>query len=474
MHTDVDVLIIGGGIAGLSCSWELKKKGIDHLLIEASPRLGGRIRSEQCGPYLIEHGPHTFLGRAENLFALAEELSLSDELIASHPAAFNRYLVKDAQAHRVPSSVSSFIKTPLLSWPAKLRLLYEPWAVGKMSENDSVLDFFQRRLGAEAGTLFAHAFVAGVYAGRPDCLSASAALPMLWSFERNHKSLIKGALKAKKQAQLKKASNQDQQVIRRKGLFSFRDGLETLCQGLARATKEHHETLRPARSIQRWSEKRGFVVETDKNLIRAKQLVIATPPHPAGNLCQSFSSPIKELLHQIPMASVAGVYLGYSCRQITIPDAFGCLAPQDPAVNSLGILLPSRIFPCRSLTRQNSENAHSSAKGDLITAYLGGMVKPELFYQKSDDDLKAALQEDLANLFHVTDEPDWYRIERWKDAIPQFDLHHPMRVKKLLEHLKNEPTLHLAGNYLNGVGIPDASVSGQRAAEIVTCALGAQ
>lgn len=460
MQTKVEVLIVGGGIAGLSCAYELKKHGVDALLIEAKNRLGGRIRSERCGRFLIEHGPHTFLSKADALFTLSNELGLNEKLLCSYPSAANRYLALHKKAHKVPANLRSFIQTPLLSVAAKIRLLFEPWAQKNSSADISVLDFFRRRLGDEAGSLFAHAFVAGVYAGRPDCLSAAAALPMLWSFEKEAGSILKGMIKAKRKAQKNLITNRT--IAPKKGLYSFENGLETLCRALTDAIKGHYETCNAALNIRMCNQNEGYIVESNTGMIYAKKLVLAVPPHLAGSLSQDIAPKISKLLQQIPLASVAGVYLGYDDRQKGIPDAFGCLAPLEPTVNSLGILFPSRIFPYRS---HNVESGHKHAqKGDLVTAYLGGTVNPEILTEKSDEKLKKALQDDLALLFGVNDQPSWYRVERWSKAIPQFDMNHTKRVRIIKDGLSKQPTLKLVGNYLDGVGIPEASISGKKAA----------
>ena len=53
-----DVVIVGGGIAGLSAAWRLRHR--DVLLLEAGDRLGGRMRSDPCGDYWLNYGAHLF------------------------------------------------------------------------------------------------------------------------------------------------------------------------------------------------------------------------------------------------------------------------------------------------------------------------------------------------------------------------------------------------------------------------------
>lgn len=57
----VDVIVVGGGIAGLAAAWHLREH--DVRVLEASDRLGGRIRSEPRGEVWLNFGAHVFAGR---------------------------------------------------------------------------------------------------------------------------------------------------------------------------------------------------------------------------------------------------------------------------------------------------------------------------------------------------------------------------------------------------------------------------
>lgn len=69
-----DAIIVGGGIAGLSAAWRLRHR--DVLLLEAGDRLGGRMRSEPCGDYWLNHGAHLFPGPGSLVDAMATECGL--------------------------------------------------------------------------------------------------------------------------------------------------------------------------------------------------------------------------------------------------------------------------------------------------------------------------------------------------------------------------------------------------------------
>jgi oxygen-dependent protoporphyrinogen oxidase len=69
-----DVVVIGGGIAGLSAAWRLRHR--DVLLLEAGDRLGGRIRSDAHGDHWLNYGAHLFPGPGSLVDAMARDCGL--------------------------------------------------------------------------------------------------------------------------------------------------------------------------------------------------------------------------------------------------------------------------------------------------------------------------------------------------------------------------------------------------------------
>ncbi|MBT3569721.1 MAG: protoporphyrinogen oxidase, partial [Opitutae bacterium] len=171
-------IIVGAGLCGLVAARTCRDEGREVLILEAGGYPGGVIRSERRGGYLIEHGPNTLALRAGHATDYLEQMGLLGDAIDANPEANKRFLVREGRLVAVPASASSFLNSPLFSIVGKLRLLLEPLLPrGDARENESVADFFKRRLGKEVRDYAANPFIAGVYAARPETLVLRHAFP---------------------------------------------------------------------------------------------------------------------------------------------------------------------------------------------------------------------------------------------------------------------------------------------------------
>jgi oxygen-dependent protoporphyrinogen oxidase len=78
----VTVLIVGGGLAGLVAARELTKAGVQVLVIEAGPRIGGQIWTERSNGFLVEHGAEGFSPARPSTRALCDELGLTGRMVS--------------------------------------------------------------------------------------------------------------------------------------------------------------------------------------------------------------------------------------------------------------------------------------------------------------------------------------------------------------------------------------------------------
>ncbi|MGI9252421.1 MAG: protoporphyrinogen/coproporphyrinogen oxidase, partial [Thermomicrobiales bacterium] len=113
--TSSRVVIIGGGIAGLSAAHRLLSRmpGTQVVMIEGEGRLGGKIATERTGGFLIESGPDSFLAAKPRGVGLCEEIGLGGELQAITPRAHRAYVLRGKQLHELPEGLTGLVPTKL-------------------------------------------------------------------------------------------------------------------------------------------------------------------------------------------------------------------------------------------------------------------------------------------------------------------------------------------------------------------------
>jgi oxygen-dependent protoporphyrinogen oxidase len=426
----LDVVVVGAGISGLTAAFRLARGGLRVAVLEASERAGGSIETFADGAWRFEMGPNTVVESDESVGRLIRDAGLEGEKIVASPSAKRRYLYKGSQLVPLPGGPGGLLKTPLFSAGAKLKLLREPW-IGRPPEGveESIAQFVRRRLGTAFLDYAVGPFISGVYAGDPERLSARWAVPKIHALEREHDSLIRGAL------------------ARRKGpapggaMISFREGLEELPRRLAREIGDVRTGVAARRILK---IENGFRVETSAGPIEAAQVVLAVPADAAARLLEEATSGASLPLAEIPYAAVAAVSLGWRREDVGHPlDGFGFLAPRKEGLRLLGCLFPSQIFPGRA------PEGHVA-----LAAFGGGRTDPELAGW-DEGRIAATMIGELRGPLRLRGEPAFRLVRRWPRAIPQYELGHGRFVERAREIERSLPGLRLAGNFLGGISVPD-------------------
>lgn len=436
----LDALIVGAGISGLTTAFRLARSGWRVAVVEAAGRVGGAIQTHTEGPWRFELGPNTVLENHETVGRLIHDAGLDGEKAVAAPSGKRRYLYKDGRLIPLPGGPPGFLATPLFSPGAKLRLLKEPW-IRRPPEGteESIAQFVRRRLGQEFLDYAVGPFVSGVYAGDPERLSVRWAVPRIWTLERDHGSLIRGAF------------------ARRKGpapggaMISFRDGLEALPKKLAQEIGDVRTGV-SAQKIVRVTG--GYRAETSAGPIEAKHIVLAVPADAAARLLDEITAGASRLFDQIPYAAVAVLALGWRREGVGHPLAgFGFLAPRKEGLRSLGCLFPSELFPNRA------PEDHVS-----LAAFAGGRTDPEIV-SWDEDRIATTLIDELRGPLSLRGDPAFHLVRRWPRAIPQYEVGHGRFVERAKEIEQALPGLYLGGNFLSGVSVPNCIQNGTELAE---------
>jgi oxygen-dependent protoporphyrinogen oxidase len=462
-----DAVVIGAGISGLVCAYRLKTLGLDVVLMERSHRAGGVIQSERIDGYLIERGPNSSQG-SEELMALIEELGVMSEVAEGDPKA-PAYVYFHGRLHPVPSSAGAFIKSNLLSLRGKLRILKEPLIpAGHSDEEESIASFARRRIGEEAAQRMVAPFVSGIYAGDAEKLSAQAAFPRLADLETGYGGLFRGMLaKAREARRAKKSASAmpDKATPARRRLISFQSGMEFLPNTLATRLGEDLITgIGDLRLRFADSQSKGFELEYERagiaQQITCERVIIAAPSRAAASIVAPLSDEMSRLLEEIYYPPLSIIYLSYDKSAIkTDLDGFGFLVPPSERMNILGCVWNSSLFKGRA----------PEGKA-LLTLFIGGARNPDAA-RLADAEMVSLAHSELQKILGISGEPQLIAITRRERAIPQYNIGHAARARRIEALLKNIPGLYIIGNYLHGVSTGDCVKEADRVAKEVAISM---
>jgi protoporphyrinogen/coproporphyrinogen III oxidase len=451
------VIVIGAGISGLTSAFRLRMSGVDVLLIESSDRAGGVIRSQFIDDYLIERGPNSSQG-TDAFIGLVEELGIDNLLVEGDPKA-PAYVYFNGSLHPVPRGPSGLIGTDLLTISAKLGLLAEPFRAKRQSDTEeSVASFVGRRLGKQVAERFVGPFTSGIYAGDPDRLSIQAAFPALSRLESDHGSLVRGAISQIRNARTaRKKSGGAPAKGRRRRLCSFVVGMESLPEALASCLAEDFQTNCKVMELSRLGDssianieaiqKRfavRFATRSGEERMTCEDLVIATPAFVASGLLSGLSDELAELLGQIEYPPLAVVSVAYDTKRIKVLlDGFGFLAAPGSGLSILGCVYNSSLF------KERAPNGKS-----LLTCFVGGARNAGVS-SLGDSEIGALVDSDLRRVLGITGDPKVVAITRYEHSIPQYNIGHAERVRRIDTLVSAVPGLRVIGNYLHGVSTGD-------------------
>ncbi len=446
------VAVIGGGISGLSAAFWLQQNAMDPIVLEQTGRAGGVIRSESAEGYMIDYAANCLLNFLPEVNILCDTVGVRDEKVYRSGFASKRYLLKDGHPARFPQGPLEFMRTDLWSMKGKARLLAEPFIPRVRSgSEETVSQFITRRLGLETLEQVIEPFIGGSYAGDPSQLCARSTFPILYEIERRYGSLTVGAL-------IKRLKGQQSNCPTH--LFSFRNGMETLPRAIRNFLEDRVVARTKVVEIEQRVDKTWDITAEYKGksaVYNADAVVIATRSMEAGKLLSSIDPLSSRMLERVEYAPLVVVYTGFKREAVGHPlDGIGCMVPSKEGLNILGTLWNTTIFGGRAPVGMVA-----------LTNYLGGRRRPDMV-DKTDEELLSITLADLEKILGIRRSPDFVRIIRYPDALPQYAVGH-QEILRTVEGLPDRiPGLFIAGSYLRGISVRDCISYGARLARRLT------
>jgi oxygen-dependent protoporphyrinogen oxidase len=471
------VVVVGGGIAGLTAALELAEGGASVTLVEASGRFGGKIATSRADGLIVEAGAESFLSSKPAGLALVERLGIADRLVNSKADDRRTFVWSHGRLRELPEGLVlgsparawSLLRSGLLSPAGAARLVGdvvvprrradENGAARPAAGEETVAEFFTRRLGPEAYARVVEPLLAGIHAGDATRLSLPATFPRFVEMERRHGGLVRATLAG----QLPKFPN----PLRRKGsaapapaasgtigpvpagrtpFVSFQTGMADLIEALEARLRSLGVDLRTGTAVTAVRPVDGGyeVVLADASALPAAAVILATPAFVTAPLLRPLCPSAAMLLEEIEHASTATVSLAYRVDDIgTAPAGYGFVVPRAEGRQLLAGTWGSEKWPGRAPAGQV-----------LVRGYVGGIGR-ESALDTDDDGLVRLVQTELSALAGIRGTPVHTEVHRYPAGMPQYTVGHLDRVARIRSALASCPGLAVTGAPYNGVGIPD-------------------
>lgn len=433
------VVVIGGGISGLATAAFLEE--VDVTVLESGEVAGGNVRTDIVDGRVLDRAANGWLDSEPAMSRLLVRLGLDAEITPASDRSATRWVYANGEMHAVPLSPLALIKSSLIPWYAKLRLLFEPLMPrGRKGADETVEAFVRRRLGPFFVDRLVAPMVAGIYAADPGHLSLAAAFPKMASMEAEYRSLFRAML-----------------AKRRGGAPAGH--LETLPRGAGQLTDALIERLgdklhceRPAEGLTKTKD--GWRVHTPTGDVDADAVVLAAPAPVCARLMRGLDPGVANAFDEIPYAPIAVVVTAWPAGAFDrSPEGFGVLVARGEDIGVLGMLFTNEAFP------------NQSPEGEFLTrTMVGGAANPAAASLPHQELLDLVFEAHERFLGSRRADPILTRAYHHPKGIPQYTIGHPARVATIANAQDRFGGLFFAGNHLSGIGVKDCAATGERIA----------
>ncbi|MEU8850157.1 protoporphyrinogen oxidase [Streptomyces sp. NPDC048564] len=448
------VVVIGGGIAGLAAAHRLLAAGRRVTVLEASDRVGGKLLPGTIAGARVDFGAESMLARRPEAVALAREVGLADRLQPPATATASIWTrgalrpMPKGHVMGVPGTAAAL--TGVLSDEGLARIGRDAdLPRTEVGDDVAVGEYVAARLGREVVDRLVEPLLGGVYAGDAYRISMRSAVPQLYQAAKTHDSLTEGV----REIQAKAAAGRQTGPV----FMGIEGGVGQLPLAVAesvRARGGEIVTGAPVTELRREASQGWRVVAGDR-VLHADAVVVAVPAPAAAGLLRAEAPEAAAELDGIEYASMALVTLAYRRADTDLPAGSGFLVPPVD-----GRTVKASTFASQKWGWIADENPDAV----VLRTSVGRYGETEIL-GRDDDHLVDVSRRDLRAATGLDATPLETRVTRWTDGLPQYPVGHHARVARVREHVAEVPGLAVCGAQYDGVGIPACIASAYAAVD---------
>ncbi|WP_052868440.1 protoporphyrinogen oxidase [Streptomyces niger] len=467
-HAPGHVVVIGGGISGLAAAHRALDGGARVTVLEASARLGGKLKAGAVAGVPVDLGAESMLARRPEAVELARAVGLGERLQPPSTATASLWTrgalrpMPKGHVMGVPGDPAPLAASGVLS-EAGLARIEEDAELPRteVGADVAVGAYVAERLGREVVDRLIEPLLGGVYAGDAYRISMRAAVPQLFEAARNHRSLTEGvrALQARTAATVHQTGPAASGPV----FMGIDGGIGTLPGAVADAVRAKGGEIllnTAVAAVRRAGE--AWEVHTDGRALTADAVVLACPAPAAARILRHESPAAATELDGVEYASMALVTMAF--RRADVADRLTGSGFLVPPVD--GHKIKAATFA------SNKWGWIDAADPDLFVLRTSiGRYGDTADLAREDAELVDLSLRDLGEAVGLAARPVATAVTRWDGGLPQYPVGHLARMARIHEAVGHLPGLRVCGALYEGVGIPACVASATKAADAVLATL---
>jgi len=430
---DVDVIVVGGGIAGLGAAVRLKDRGLEPLVLEAETRVGGRMTTDRVNGFVIDRGVTLFGNGFASMRALVRRLDLSPLVRAGKfgmgiedAAGCRGYRGGRFEDLLLDRGISLRARIACLRFGLDLLRHHRALRHGHSDlssplDNEDSQTYF-RRIGGEE--LFERVFRPGLngpMGGSMETSSRVIPMQVTWNL------LVRGQ-------------------------WNLTDGVDRIPETAAAQV----QVLRGARVLHVEQREDGAQVEAEiqgkPRIFRARAVIFATPGHGVPALCPGLPPDMRETLSRTQYSRIANV---------------GVALSKPPNTPHAGYAFTQDVVPGAEIEMEHLRAPNRCPEGAGMASVFLWNTPEKLRLDTDDESLKQQAADIVEqNFTECRGKVLFVHVIRWNIGIAQFP---PGRLREMTALRKRlagwSSPFDLCGDYLDGLSSEGALRTGEEAAD---------